>query len=63
MAKQVKKYTAHLEEDPETGDMYMPLPDELLDELGWKEGDYLDWQDNEDGTWSIKKVEHESHDD
>jgi hypothetical protein len=33
-----------LEEDPETGDLIMPLPPELLDEVGWQVGDELDWE-------------------
>jgi hypothetical protein len=62
LAKEVKKYTAKLEEDPATGDMYMPLPDEMLDELGWKEGDYLDYQDNGDGTFSLIKIDDPNED-
>ena len=27
-----------LEEDPETGDLILPLPDELLESQGWKIG-------------------------
>ena len=57
LAKEVKKYTVKLAEDLETGDMYMPLPDEFLDELGWEEGDCLDWKDNGDGTFSLTKIE------
>jgi hypothetical protein len=29
----------------------------LLDGAGWKEGDTLNWIDNGNGTWSLKKVE------
>lgn len=28
---------------------------EACDELGWKEGDVIEWIDNKDGTWTIKK--------
>lgn len=44
-----------IEEDPETGDLILPLPKELLDIQGWKEGDEIEWIDNGDGTWSIVK--------
>jgi len=44
-----------VEEDPETGDLILPLPQELLDIQGWKEGDELNWTDNGDGSWSISK--------
>lgn len=32
-----------LEEDPETGDIIMPLPTELLESQGWRIGDTLKW--------------------
>lgn len=32
-----------LEEDPETGDLVMPLPNELLKDNGWEIGDTLEW--------------------
>lgn len=28
---------------------------EACEELGWKEGDVVEWIDNNDGTWTIKK--------
>lgn len=38
-------------------DGILPLPQDLLDEAGWSEGDYLHWIDNKDGSWSIVKEE------
>lgn len=37
----------------------LTLPDELWEHLDWKEGDDLEFVDNEDGTFSIYKVEEE----
>ena len=57
---------ANIEEDPETGDLVLVFPEDFndqLDELGWKIGDTVEWTDNQDGTWSLKKVEHESNND
>ena len=48
------KMTVTLEEDD--GDLIFPFPDEILDELGWKEGDVIEWTDNEDGSLSARKV-------
>ena len=31
------------------------LPDDLLKEAGWKEGDVINWVDNHDGSWSLVK--------
>jgi hypothetical protein len=48
-----------LEEDPETGDLVMPLPDGLLEEAGWTIGDTLVWDvDVAEQTATLtKKVE------
>ncbi len=50
-------YIVTIEKDPETGDLILPLPDELLKEAGWKTGDTLDWKDNGDGTFTMTKKE------
>ena len=50
-----KSWTLTIEQDPETGDLVLPFTPEILDELGWKEGDVLDWVDNKDGSWSLVK--------
>ncbi len=49
-----KSYLINLE-DGEDGEVILPFPAEMLSELGWNEGDTLDWTDNKDGTFSIKK--------
>ena len=36
-------------------DGILPLPQDLLNEVGWKEGDTINWVDNKDGTWSLIK--------
>lgn len=41
--------------EAEDGEPYIELPDELIDSLGWKEGDTVHWKDNGDGTWSLSK--------
>ena len=33
----------------------LTFPDEMMEELGWKEGDILEWIDNKDGSWSLIK--------
>jgi hypothetical protein len=39
------KYTVRVEQDPNTGDLILPIPDELLAEMGWGEGDELEWEE------------------
>jgi hypothetical protein len=51
------KRTITLEEDPETGDLILPLSDELIEEMGWKIGDTLIWTDKGDGSWLLSKNE------
>jgi hypothetical protein len=53
----LKNWTVSVEEDPETGDLILPLPLDLLEEAGWKEGDSLNWIDQKDGSWQLKKVD------
>lgn len=54
------EYTVKVEEDPDTGDLVLPLPTELLNQMGWDFGDTLIWDDNQDGTFSLsKKVDKE----
>jgi bifunctional DNA-binding transcriptional regulator/antitoxin component of YhaV-PrlF toxin-antitoxin module len=35
-------YILEVEQD-ENGEQYITLPDEIMEELGWQEGDILDW--------------------
>ena len=56
-------WTITLEEDPETKELVLPLTDEILESVGWKVGDNLNWTDNKNGTWTLsKKDEHETDD-
>jgi hypothetical protein len=54
-----KQWTITVEEDPATGDCILPLPQDMLDLQGWKEGDELNWKDLGDGSWSLTKVKNE----
>jgi len=48
-------YTVTLEEG-EDEECILPLPDHIIDALGWEDGDTLDWIVNDDNTITIKKV-------
>lgn len=51
-----KTWIINLEEDPETGDLVMPLPQELLDIQGWVPGDVLEWDIEADSnSFTLKK--------
>lgn len=44
-----------LEEDLTTGDLILPIDDDILQECGWTIGDTIQWTDNGDGSWTLKK--------
>jgi hypothetical protein len=48
-------YTRHIIKDPDSDDLILDLGDELCREAGWKVGDTLEWIDNKDGTWTLRK--------
>ena len=52
-----QSWTITLVEDEDTGDLILPLPEGLLESQGWKTGDTLEWIDNKDGSWTMKKKE------
>ena len=42
-------------ENDEEGNLVLPLSDDILKEVGWETGDVIDWIDNKDGSWTMKK--------
>ncbi len=38
-------------------DGVITFPDELMEQLGWKEGDMLEWIDNKDGSFTLRASE------
>jgi hypothetical protein len=55
MTSTKQHWTAHLEEDPETGDLLLPFPPEALEKLGWVEGDTLTWTVKTSGSIILSK--------
>jgi hypothetical protein len=55
MENNERAWTVTVEEDPETGDLILPLPDDVLIHAGWREGDTLLWQ-VEQGRIVVSKV-------
>lgn len=53
----MKRWVTTVQEDPETGDAIIEFPEDLLAEVGWKEGDTLRWDVKEDGICILTKVE------
>jgi hypothetical protein len=50
------KWTIPVEEDPITGELYITFPPEAIQKTGWKDDDTLEWIDNKDGSFTLRKV-------
>ena len=46
-----------LEEDPKTGDLLLPIPIEILNQMGWDDGNTILWEEMPDGSYSLTKGE------
>jgi hypothetical protein len=48
-------YEVITQSDPETGELILPIPPELMKEMGWTEGDELSFDLDDRGRWVISK--------
>jgi hypothetical protein len=53
----VVKWQLPVEVDGLTGDCYVQFPDDLLEAANLKEGDQVEWVDNGDGSYTLRKVQ------
>ena len=49
------KHISQIEYDDLSDEYILPIPEELLDSLGWAEGDTLKWEYTDDDTISLTK--------
>lgn len=56
LGQHANRYEVITQEDPETGDLLLPIPQVLLDQLGWKEGDDIDFGLDENGHYILRKI-------
>jgi hypothetical protein len=54
--KEKIRYEIITQEDPESGDLFIPLPKPLLDQLGWKEGTDVSFSVDDQGKIYLKKI-------
>jgi hypothetical protein len=52
----VTKWVLPTQVDGLTGDVFVNFPDDLLEAANLKEGDQIEWIDNNDGSYTLKKV-------
>lgn len=43
-------------EEDDQGNLVLPIPAEVLELAGWKEGDELEWKEQDDGSYILEKV-------
>lgn len=51
------RWILDVKQDDESGDTFIELPDDLMIKAGWNVGDDIEWIDNKDGSWTMKKKE------
>lgn len=49
------RYEVITQEDPETGDVILPIPEPVLRSMGWKEGDEIKIELGPNGELYLKK--------
>ena len=49
----LKTWTVTVEQDGD--DLILPLPEDMLQAVGWGPGDTLEWEEGKDGTWILRK--------
>jgi len=59
----VVKWQLPVEEDTVNGEYFITFPEDLLEAANLKEGDDVEWIDNDDGTFILKKCEKQLNDD
>jgi len=54
-AEQQNSWVVPVEEDGDN--CVVTFPDELIEKTGWKEGDILEWISNENGSYTLRKIQ------
>lgn len=44
-------------QETDDGELFIKLPDEILSLTNLKEGDMINWNDNNDGSFTLSKIE------
>lgn len=54
-----KIFESTVEYNDDFGEYFVTLPEELIQSVGWEEGDVLEWQVNKDGTVVLERIDKE----
>ena len=50
-------FESTVEFNEDFGEYYLTIPDEIIESLGWEEGDVLEWKLNKDGTVLLERID------
>lgn len=50
-------WIVQVRENGKTKELYLDLPPESLNQIGWDDGDTLLWEELDHGAWSVTKKE------
>lgn len=54
-------WIVEVQENGKTKELFIEFPQDCIDQVGWAEGDDLEWMPNEDGiSWTIRKKKDET---
>jgi len=53
--KDLVRYEVITQEDEVTGDLLLPIPPQLMAQLGWVEGDEIEFAVDDQGRYVLKK--------
>jgi bifunctional DNA-binding transcriptional regulator/antitoxin component of YhaV-PrlF toxin-antitoxin module len=52
-----KVYETTVEYNEDFDEYFITLPDELVQSVGWEEGNVVEWRVNKDGSVSLEKID------
>ena len=52
-----KVYESTVEFNEDFNEYYVTIPEEIIDNLGWEDGDVLEWVVNKDGTVLLTRAD------
>jgi len=53
-------HTIQVQHDAESDCLFIELPKDLLDKVGWGIGDSIEWTDNKDGSFLLTKEKNDN---
>ena len=49
------QWVVTVQENGKDRELYLQLPPDAINQMGWSDGDTLEWLDNGDGSWTLQK--------